>query len=64
MSKKIQKGELQRLAKGSGVDPKQTYRELRNQIEINECKQCGGEFVNSVWGEFCSDSCQVQYRND
>ena len=64
MNTKIQKGELQTLAENKGVDPQQSYQELRKERDIKECKQCRDEFVNSVWGRFCSDSCQVQYRND
>lgn len=64
MASKVTQGELQEHAKQEGVDPDQSYEELREVIEIHECKWCDDEYLRGWSDEFCSDTCEVEYINE
>lgn len=62
---KVQKGTLQEAARSEpGVDPDQSYQELRDAIDIKECKRCGSEFVSGWRGKYCTEKCEVMYLDE
>jgi len=61
--RRITKGDLQEKARWNGIDPDQSYDELREAVEIHECKNCGDEYLHDLWEGFCTDGCQVEYMN-
>lgn len=62
---KLTKGELQDIAEEKGLDPDKSYEELREVLDIKECKQCGDEYIYG-WhiDGFCSESCEIRYKQD
>lgn len=66
MGRKVTMGELQDFADKEGIeyDPDISYEEMRELIEINECKQCGKEYLSGYSEDYCSDTCEVLYLNE
>lgn len=66
MASKVTMGELQEFADQERIDYDEdiSYEELRELVEIQECKQCGTEYLRGYSEKFCSDGCEVQYLHD
>lgn len=64
MATKLTKGELMTAAANQGVDPDQSYENLRNAVSFGVCKQCGTEHLQKYSDKYCSDTCEVQYINE
>lgn len=47
-----------------GVDPEQSYENLRERIEILTCKWCGDEHLGGYSEKFCTDACEVNHINE
>lgn len=57
-------GELQDEAKRQGIDPDQSYEELRDEIDVNTCQWCQDEYITGWSEKFCTDGCEVEYHHE
>lgn len=66
MATKVTMGELQEYADQEDIDYDDdiSYEEMREIIDIHECKQCGDEFLRGWDEKYCSDACEAAYINE
>lgn len=66
MASKVTMGELMAFADAEGIeyDEDVSYSEMRELVEIRECRQCGTEYLRGYSEKYCSDGCEVAYINE
>jgi len=65
-SRSVTMGELQERADIEGIeyDEDISYSEMRELVDIYECKHCEDEFLTGWNEKYCSDTCEVEYINE
>lgn len=66
MSPELLMGDLLKEAKDKGISgaEEMEYSELREELDIKECKHCGKEYLNGCFDPHCSDACECEYISE
>lgn len=57
-------GQVITAARSAGLSTHLPVGELREQLDITECRWCSAEFVEGWSDKFCTDRCEVDYINE